>query len=148
MRKFQEGEVLSFTNYFRVLQQNGDSLIVSEVKNSDKSELINIDGKDLLNQLVSADQYEITVKVTKGQMVDKLLSAGDRVVTVNFTKQDGTIRVLKGTNPTPEVNLGRTQIIDLEVLEKNPQDPTRGIRLIDNRTINFVVLNNVLYISK
>jgi hypothetical protein len=148
MRKFQEGEMLSFTNYFKVVQQNSDSLIVSEVKNSNKTELITIEGKDLLAQLVSADYYESTIKLTKAQMIDTLLAAGDKVVTVNFTKQDGTIRTLRGTNPIPEVNLGRTQIIDLEVLEKNPQDKTRGIRLVDNRAINFVVLENVMYITK
>jgi hypothetical protein len=148
MRKFLEGEMLSFTNYFKVVQQNGNSLLLSEVKNSNKSELITIEGKDILNQLVSADQYESTVKLTKAQMIDKLLSAGDKVVTVNFTKQDGTIRTLRGTNPTAEINLGRTQIIDLEVLEKNPQDKTRGIRLVDNRQLEWIVLENVMYISK
>lgn len=147
MRKIEKGELLSFTNYFRVNEHDttNNTVTVQEIKTG---ELIKIQGDELLEQLVSADYYESTVKLTKAEMINKLLSAGDKVVTVNFTKQDGTIRTLQGINPIAEVNLGRTQIIDLQVIEKNPNDKTRGIRLVDNRTINFIVLDKVMYISK
>jgi len=142
MRKIKEGEILSFTNYYKVLEHNGDQLKVVDIRTKDT---VFITGESLIELLQSNDYYEKTVVVTKAQMVDTLLSAGQSVFTVGFKKADGTDRVMVGCNPIAETHLGRTQVVDLEVIDKNPADKTRGIRLIDNRTIEFLVLDKIRY---
>jgi len=145
MRKVKEGEFLSFTNYYKVLSHTNDELSVMDIRTKDN---VIIRGESLINMMHSNDHYEQTIKVTKAQMVDMLLSAGNSVFTVGFKKADGSNRVMIACNPKAEIHLGRTQVIDLELIDKDAEDKTRGIRLIDNRTIEFLVLNNVNYSLK
>jgi hypothetical protein len=142
MRKIKEGEMLSFTNYYKVLEHNDDQLKVVDLRSKDT---VFITGETLIELLQSNDYYEKTVVVTKAQMVETLLSAGQSVFTVGFKKADGSDRVIIGCSPKAETHLGRTQVVDLEVIDKDPNDKTKGIRLIDNRTIEFLVLNKVRY---
>jgi hypothetical protein len=142
MRKIKEGEMLSFTNYYKVLEHNVDQLKVVDLRS--KVTVI-ISGESLIELLKSNDYYEKTVVVTKAEMVDALLGAGQTVFTVGFKKADGSDRVMIACNPKAETNLGRTQVVDLEVIDKDPADKTKGIRLIDNRTIEFLVLDKVRY---
>lgn len=137
----KEGEFLSFTQYLVVKSKTKDSIIV---KNQFGQEL-EVVGIDLIESLSSAGQFTITKKVGKHEVVEALHNAKDKVFTVNFTKANGEERTLVGHLVGIEAHLGRTNVIDLEVPEN---DRTLGLRLVDNRTIEWLVIDGVKYTTK
>lgn len=125
--------------------------------------------------MYSAAQFSETKKVSKLGLVDVLESAYDTIFTVNFNKLPnektiteklqkidptklsdakelkkiakninlGEERTLVGYMLKSEPKMGRTQVIDLE-------QPLGGYRarLVDHRTINWLILKNVKYVVK
>jgi hypothetical protein len=140
-KDIKENEYVSFTQYLKVKSKGKDSIIVENHLGA----TLEIDGVDLIETLDSAGQYKETIKVSKHEMVDKLQGAKDKVFTIKFQKTDGSDRVLTGHLHGIEGNLGRTSVIDLEI---PVDDKTRGLRLIDNRQIEWLVLDGVMYIDQ
>jgi len=145
--KVKEGTVLSYTQYFRVNTVNtaGDEISVTSIPGGLN---MTVTGKPIIDSMSNNDSYEETVKCTKNELIDKLQTAKDKVFLISFNKENGDERIMTGRFNFAEVNMGRTSVIDLEVLEKNPEDKSRGIRLVDNRQINFLILGGVKYIAK
>ena len=119
--------------------------------------------------MYSANQHVLEEKVTRTEMVEVLENAGDTIFTVNFNKQvdakavlerlkaskvattikaakmllEGNERTLVGYLLSTEPKMGRSQVIDLEI------DPSKHrIRLVDHRTLNWIIIRNVKYILK
>jgi hypothetical protein len=136
----KEGEFLSFTQYFKVISKRQDSIVV---KNQLDQEL-EIVGIDLIESLHSAGQYTETKVVGKNEVVQALHSAKDKVFTVCFLKANGEERILIGHLHNIESYLGRTNVIDLEV---PVADKTLGHRQVDNRNIEWLVIDNIKYIT-
>ncbi|MGD1712750.1 hypothetical protein [Dapis sp. BLCC M172] len=125
-----------------------------------------------------AQQYEKEQKVSRTELCELLESAGDTVFTVNFRKKikeedvlEAVLSTLKGqelTSPQAqkqlkasvkqalqgeertlvgyllqtEPKMGRSQVIDLEA------EGEHRTRLVDHRTINWLILKNIKYLQK
>lgn len=137
--KLRTGNLLSTTYYLRINRVTADGVEVTDQWGNS----FTVKGKSLIeNTMNSANQFSTTQKVTKTEMAEKLENAGDSVFTVEFEKQDGTTRVLTGHLLGAEPKMGRTQVIDLEVITGNPS------RLVDNRTISSLILKGTKYVTK
>lgn len=137
----KEGEYLSFTQYLKVNSKTKDSIIVT----NQFDQQLEITGIDLIESLNSAGQHNQVKIVGKNEMIDILHSAKDKVFTVNFIKMDNSERTLIGRLYNIESQMGRTNVVDLEIPKG---DKTYGIRQIDNRQINWIVLDGTKYVTK
>ena len=140
-KDIQEGEYLSCTEYFKVISKDDNSI---KVQNQSGEELT-ITGSSYIESYHSAGQFYSTVKASKHEMISKLHDAKDKIFTVCFEKANGEERILVGHLISVEAHLGRTKVIDVEV---PLNDPSKGIRLIDNRTILWIVLDCKKYIAQ
>jgi hypothetical protein len=98
-----------------------------------------VHGKELIESAFSADQYSAEEKVTKTRAAEILSTAYNRPFTVCFEKQDGKERVLRGRLVEPEPLLGRSHVEDLDVVEGHK------LRLVDHRTIRYIIVNGTKY---
>jgi hypothetical protein len=137
----KEGEYLSFTQYLKVNSKTKDSIIVT----NQFEQQLEITGIDLIESLNSAGQYNQVKIVGKNEMIDILHSAKGEVFTANFIKIDNSERTLIGRLYNIESQMGRTNVVDLETPK---EDKTFGIRQIDNRQINWIVLGGIKYVTK
>lgn len=140
--KVMDGEFLSWTTYVKVLNADPNQLTVVNMENGQE---FSIRGKELIESMNSAAQFEETRKCSKHELVIALQNAKDKVFTASFTKQNGEERVLTGHLISFDGMLGRTQVRDLEIPSS---DPTKGLRLIDNRSLSWLVLDGVKYIAQ
>ncbi len=127
--------------------------------------------------MYSAGQFGEEVKVTRTGLCELLENAGDSIFTVNFNKQlnekdvvaeilaaieegkspralktrinaavkkgvKGESRTLIGYLVKVEPKMGRSQVIDLQA----PAE--RRYRLVDHRTVNWLIHKNVKYVTK
>jgi hypothetical protein len=143
IKSLRKGERVSLTQYLEVVSTNPNTETIEALMQDGTP--ITIRGKELVETMASNSQYEETRKVGKHDLASVLQRAGDKVFTVCYLKADKSERILTGYFVSAEPNLGRTQVIDLEV---DPKDKTKGFRLIDNREVKWIVLNNVKYTSK
>jgi len=136
------GEMISLTDYFTVRKINTNSIEVED-RTGNSIEII---GNDLIeSKFHSSAQFSETIKCGKNELAEKLANCGDKVFTVCFEKQDNSERILIGYFISSESFLGRTKVIDLNI---SPSDKTKGIRLIDNRTIKWLVVEDKRYIAQ
>jgi len=140
IKDLQPGEKLSVTQYLTVDSVSTDSIVAT---NRD-GQVITFRGKEMIEAMHSGAQYNETKKVGKHDLATKLQTAGDKVFTVSFNKINGEERILTGHYKSSEPNLGRTNVIDLNV---SADDKSKGIRLVDNREINWIVLDCIKYTS-
>ena len=97
-------------------------------------------GKDVVEKCVdSAAHYVEEIKVSKTQLVEKIEHARDAVFTVKFTKQNGDERILVGHLLLIEPKMGRSYVYDLE---------NKGIRLVDHRTIEYLIIKGKKYYAR
>jgi hypothetical protein len=142
-RKVKNGDLMAFVNYVTVTRKSGDSLelIVKDLDHSGKE--IRVTGADLIENALSADQYAEEKKVTKTEAAEILISSHNRPFTVCFVKEkDDAERVLRGRLVKHEALLGRSMVEDLDITDGHKQ------RLVDHRTIKFLIVDNVRYIVK
>ena len=139
--KVKVGDLIAFTYYTRVDQVGigGTKLVVTDLDTGiDK---ITVEGRQLVETSLSADFYGEEEKVTKTRAAELLVTSHARPFTVCFEKSDGTERVLRGRLVTPEPLLGRSKVEDLE----KPKD---RMRLVDHRTIRWLIVDGVKYTVK
>lgn len=108
-----------------------------------------VQGGDLIRSMASADLFEAEERVTKTRAAELLVTAYNRPFTVCFSKRDGSEHVLRGRLVQPEPLLGRSMCEDLDIdLEESAapvgKRPSR-LRLVDHRTIKWLVLDGVRY---
>lgn len=101
-----------------------------------------VNGQELIDRAFSADQYVTEERVTMTQAAEILISSYNRPLTVCFTKQGGEQRVLRGRLIKPEPLLGRSSVEDLDVKDGH------RIRLVDHRTIQYLIVNGKKYVVK
>jgi len=137
IKELKAGERVSMTDYFTVKSVHEDAIVVEDSTGQE----ITFEGKALVeNKLISNSQYNETIKCGKHELVDILNNAKDKIFTVAFTKANGDERILTGHLFSVEPNLGRTNVIDLEVAHGS-----HNHRQVDNRTISWLVLDNIRY---
>lgn len=136
------GDLMAIVHYVKVKDTNLPSFEINCEDIDLDGHFMKIQGKQILENAFSADQYVEEIKVSKTQAADFLVHSINRPFTVNFTKSDGTDRTLRGRLVCPEPLLGRSMVEDL--------DETSGhnLRQVDHRTIRYIIIEGTKYIVK
>lgn len=173
----KKGEIISVTEYAKVVK-TGKTDSGSEavwVKNLENGQEYGIE-MEVADQYLSADTYDREEKLPLTQIVEILESVGDKVFTANFNKKPkdadvvkaisqlpvsdlqnkkklaecfkGEERTLRGRMIAPEPKLGRSTVIDLDIDKVMKGDYDTRIRLIDHRSLNWLIVNKTKYIVK
>jgi hypothetical protein len=140
--KVKVGDLMAFVYYGKVkkIEDGGNALLVKGI-DRDQSEFT-VSGEALIARSHSADQFVEEVQVTKTKAAEILVTSFNRPLTVCFIKQGGQTRVLRGRLLRPEPLLGRSHVEDLDA-------PARDrIRLVDHRTIKYLIVEGVKYTVK
>lgn len=139
--KVKVGDVMAFTYYVKVKRiVTQDELVVEDLYNQNAE--IGIRGKTLVEMALSADQFAEEEKVSMTKAAEILVASHNRPLTVCFDKADGSERVLRGRVIAPEPLLGRSKCEDLEA------DPKNRMRLVDHRTVKWIIVDGVKYTVK
>jgi hypothetical protein len=145
--KVTQGDLMLFSYWARVetvtpTQRGGHSL---NLINVDDGTTFSVHGDTLINRSGSADQFETTSQLTKTELAEKLISLFRVPFTVCFETKDGEERVLRGRLIKPEPVLGRSLCEDLDI---NFNEGKKRLRLVDHRTIKYIIVNNKKYVLK
>jgi hypothetical protein len=108
----------------------------------DRSKHYNVRGSSLVEKFISADTFTQEKKVTRTELAEKLVSAGSLPFTVCFLKSRGEERTLRGRLLEHEDLLGRSMVHDFDVGSGAP------MRMVDHRTLLWLILNGVKYTLK
>jgi hypothetical protein len=171
--KVKVGSVLSNTMYLTVKKVHpGKNVLSVQDQNGLEFE---VQGKDLIEAMYSADQFSETKTVNMTEAATILENAGDTVFMCAFNKKadentvaealgslsvaelttpktlkkhlksilQGEERVLTGHLLNSEAKLGRSQVIDLNIPKGE-----YNIRLVDHRSLNWIIFKNIKYIVK
>jgi hypothetical protein len=143
----KKGHIVSYTSYCKVESIgtnyfDKDTLNLKDLNNENTYQM---KGKALIDQLVSADEYEKEEKCTKTQLAEKFALVGSHPFTVVFEKQNGDLRTLRGIMLKVENGLGRSNVIDLDL---PISDKAKRMRQVDHRTLKSLIVNGVKYILK
>ena len=139
--RVKPGQIMALIDWVEVTYIN-DTATVMHVKNLGTSgaKTFKVEGRDLIESGLSADLYEEEQMVTKTRAAELLVTSPNRALTVCFEKQDGTDRILRGRLVAPEPLLGRSHVEDLDI------PPTEHrLRLVDHRTIKYLIVEGVKY---
>lgn len=164
------GDRLSETQYYEVVSIDGKKVRVRNERGFEFGVSSDIVEEGMYN----ASQYTETKKVSRTALVEILESAGDTIFTVNFHKKpdessvmdvlkkftiadfndqsklkkiasdvtNGESRTLIGYLIRSEPKMGRSQVVDLT------KPAGQNGRLVDHRTLNWIIFKNVKYEAK
>jgi len=138
--KIKSGDLMAFVYYGKIKDAKPNTLQVQSLGSSDMD--FQVQGKELIESGFSADQFEEEVKVTKTKAAETLIASHNRPLTVCFDKTDGSERVMRGRLVTPEPLLGRSMVEDLDIVNGH------RLRLVDHRTIKFLIVEGTKYVVK
>jgi hypothetical protein len=145
--QIESGDLMAITSFVEVESvtsrgPNGQpTLSVVDRDNGQKFQVI---GKPLIERAQSADRFLRTETKTKTELAEILTTSWNRPLTVVFEKQDGAMRTLRGRLIQPEHLLGRSHVQDLDAARQGG-DATDGMRLVDHRTIESLIVGGVKY---
>jgi hypothetical protein len=140
--KIKTGDIMAIIHYVKVTNAIPSNYELYTTDVYLNSHTMKIQGKELLENAFSADQYEEEIKISKTHAAEKLIHSVNRPFTVNFTKNDGTERTLRGRLIAPEPLLGRSMVEDLDATREH------RLRQVDHRTINYIIVEGTKYIVK
>lgn len=151
MKHLNEGDVIARVVYARIIKvghmvegtgrnrrvkENVDSLLCEDL--STNGHRFQIDGEDLIDSFESSEQWGTSEPKSMTELAEILVNAGYSPFLVTFTKQDGENRTLRGRLVKPEPLLGRSLVQDFEADDE-------GLRLVDHRTIQSIIIRGVYY---
>lgn len=139
IKKTKVGDLLAVIKYAKVIRVFNDEAVLRDVEDESEFRII---GSSLVEKCLSADQFEETKKVSKTELAEKLVSSFNQPLTVCFDKSDGTERILRGKLLEPEPLLGRSYLEDMDITDKNKT------RLVDHRSLKYIIVDGVKYVSK
>jgi len=163
------GEKLSETQYYKVIKIAGDKV---QLKNGIDQDIV-VDKAYVEDCLTSAEQYTKEESINKTELTKLFLDNHSVAFTVSFNKQvkeadvtkeimsayegstpktieaaikkavkrgiNGEERILTGYHNGTLDDFGRVQVVDMNVTEGSPN------RLVDPRTLNYLILKGVKY---
>lgn len=133
------GELLAVTFWTKVDRVEGaEKLLVEDLERGNK---FHIQGKDLIDSTLSADEFSKTEKITKMKAAELLTTLWGKPTTVKYVKENGEERILRGKLLNTEPLLGRSYFSDLDI----PLGEHRT-RLVDHRTLIYIIVENTKYI--
>lgn len=140
--KVNVGDLMAFVNFVKVTSKIDDEILIVKDLDHTKKE-IRVSGTDLIENSYSADQYAEEKKVSKTEAAEVLISSHNRPFSVCFVKEkDSEERVLRGRLVKHEALLGRSMVEDLDIADGH------RTRLVDHRTIQWLIVDNVKYTVK
>ena len=140
--KVKAGDLMVFPYWGHVVEvvNEGQDLLIEGIDPG--LGRFHVRGHNLIEGGTSADQFVTEEKVTKTRAAEVLVSSNNKPFTVCFTKQTGEDRVLRGRLLAAEPLLGRSHVEDLDVREGH------RIRLVDHRTIKWIVVDGIKFIVR
>lgn len=136
----KKDDLMAFIYFAKVKKNaNGEHLEVFDI---DRESDFSVTGKDLIEAGTSADYFAEEEKISKTKLAEILIHSPNKPFTVCFDKTNGSERVLRGRLIAPEPLLGRSTVEDLDVTGKN------RLRLVDHRTLKWMVVDGVKYVVK
>jgi hypothetical protein len=168
--QLKSGEWLSGTIYYRVETKINNSHKVTD----SLGHTLTVEDTVLENEMISAEQFDNEVKVTRSEMVERLIHAGDCVFTIKFRKQltgkemcDKLTEEKYDTQPAAKksricqhaLKLGEVRVLTgylrnvehvmgrSNVIDLNVQGSHRE-RQVDHRTLEELILKRVKYTLK
>lgn len=137
----KSGHLMAFTYWAIVknVHRGGHNLDVVSVDNGMP---FGVNGRELVEAATSADFHTEERKVALTRVAEQLVASVNRPFTVCFKKQEGEERVLRGRLIRAEPILGRSMVEDLDI----PHDDKKGrVRLVDHRTLVYLIVDGVMY---
>jgi hypothetical protein len=168
--QLKEGEWLSGTIYYRVERKDGNNHNVTD----SLGRMLTVGDKVLEDEMISAEQFDTEIKVTRTEMVERLIDAGDCVFTIRFRKQltgkevsDKLTEEKYETQPVAKkaricqqaLKLGEVRVLTgylrnvehvmgrSNVIDLNVQGSHKE-RQVDHRTLEELILKRVKYTLK
>lgn len=143
-------DLMAIVNYVKVNNKvtaniSGRNHTRISVTDLDSNMKFDVTGDDLVNKMLSADQFNKTEKKNKTELAEILIAAWNKPVTVCFLKQDNSERILRGRLVSSEHLLGRSMMEDLDL---DQSDPSQRLRQVDHRTIKYIIVDGIKYESK
>ncbi len=175
--KLNTGEILSESQYYKVVKKQGDKVQLL----NDHGENIVVDRSYVENCLNSASQYDKEENLTKTKLAELFINSPRQAMTVCFNKQikqedvskalsklykefsfgmtqkdydekvkaalnlKGEERVMVGRHyGGVDVN-GRVGFLDMNIDRDVSKSYDNRSRLVDPRTINYIIVDNVKY---
>lgn len=170
----EQGQFVSRRQYLKITGKNGNRVNFVTESGLD----FNATNDIVEEAMFSANQFDRTEKVSQTELAEKLMNSNGDIFTVNFNKQptdesvttklseatvadlgtaatrkalakrlrDGEERTLIGHLVATEPVMGRSKVVDLEQQFDKPN--TYAMRLVDHRSINWLILANVKYTHK
>lgn len=146
--KVKPNDLMAIIHYVKVVSINRNATTMTVAPVYGNSSNIVVDGQELIANALSADYYAEEIKTSMTDVAEKLVNSHNRPLTVCFLKQtkkdeeEGEERVLRGRLLTPEPLLGRSYVEDLDIAEGN------RMRLVDHRTIKWLIVDGIKYTVK
>lgn len=147
--KVKPGDLMAIIHYIKVNTIAPNASRMNVVTLDSNTQNLDVIGKELITNALSADYYAEEVKTTMTDVAQKLVESHNRPLTVCFLKQPskpkkgekrGEERILRGRLLAHEVLLGRSHVEDLD---KPVGD---RVRLVDHRTIKWLIVDGVKYV--
>lgn len=143
--KVKADDLMAIIHYVKVKSISPIADRMQVVPVSGNGQTIDVIGRELITAALSADYFAEEVVTTMTDVAQKLIESHNRPLTVCFVKQpkkgeeEGEERVLRGRLLSPEALLGRSYVEDLDKPEKD------RVRLVDHRTIRYLIVDGVKY---
>lgn len=140
-KKLRKGDIVTLIQHCEVLKFG---MFENEITVLDKERgfEFQIRGKELIESLFSASQFDKEVELTMTKLVDKFCEIpSNRPFTVVFEKKGGEERTLHGFMVQRNNNLGRSNVIDLDL----PANDANKLRQVDHRTIKSFIVDRIQY---
>jgi hypothetical protein len=91
----------------------------------------------------NSSTYTTTIELNLGEVIEKL-QHNKSIYEVKFIDTKGDEKMIRGYTIGPDENFGYTKCVDLDKVSATD----KGIRNINNRGIQYLILNNTKYIVK
>lgn len=144
--KVKEGDFMLVSYFVKVESKsyNGDTISVKDI---DTGKSFDVRGADLVKRCKSADRFTEEVKASRTEVVKILKESYNIPFTVCFDKEPdkktGEVkeRVMRGRLLGP-AEFGRSNVEDVDILSGH------SLRLVDHRTIKWLVVKGIKYTVK
>ncbi|RJQ27137.1 hypothetical protein C4577_02115 [Candidatus Parcubacteria bacterium] len=139
--KIKKNDLMYFV-YAGFVEQIERSGTLLGVKWVDKPEGFRVDGKELVVNAYSADQYTEEKKVNQTECIDRLMVSFNRPFTVCWDTKDTENRELRGKLISSDPKRGYSMVEDMDV-----DGPAyKRIRQVDHRTLHWLIVDGTKFV--
>ena len=139
MSQITSGDVMAFINWVEVVNtdpKNGEI----RVKDLDSKQEFLVRGQQLIESGLSADRFTSEKSVTKTEAAEIFITNKNTPMTVVFIKANGQLRTMRCKWLHQETLMGRSMVFEF--------GQGGGVKQIDHRTIQSIIVGDVRYTVK